>query len=209
MLNRLIPLQKGHSKSDIEAFLISVEKQRTNKIMRATTLLELNKNKSDAPDEIWNDIDLPDPKEKKNVKLSKKQIVIENMLRQEMIKQWDHIFNTAVEKKRRKIMLTKDEYSIDYDVVNKRELMLPPEYYLNLTKLEKEYLTKHKGKDSGIDISTLRMFLSIKYEIKGDVIHLTNISHFLKIPIVDLIRRRLNPVQNKLLVRVKKRLKLK
>ena len=66
--------------------------------MRATTLLELNKNKSDTPDEVWNDIDLPDPKEKKNVKLSKKQIVIENMLRQEMIKQWDHIFNSAVEK---------------------------------------------------------------------------------------------------------------
>ena len=106
-------------------------------------------------------------------------------------------------------MLTKDEYSIDYDVVNKRELMLPPEYYLNLTKLEKEYLAKGKGKDPGIDISTLRMFLSIKYEIKGDVIHLTNISHFLKIPIVDLVRKRLNPVQNKLLVRVKKRLKIK
>ena len=56
------------------------------------------KNKSDTPDEVWNDIDLPDPKEKKNVKLSKRQIVVENILKKEMIKQWDHIFNIAVEK---------------------------------------------------------------------------------------------------------------
>ena len=55
--------------------------QRTNKIMKAATQIEFRKNKSDAPDEVWNDIDLPDPKEIKNVRLSKKQVVIENILK--------------------------------------------------------------------------------------------------------------------------------
>jgi len=59
-----------------------------------------------------------------------------------MIKFWDIVFERAVEKKRRKITLTKDEYSIDYEVVNKRDLMLPPEYYLNLASLEKMFFDR-------------------------------------------------------------------
>jgi len=206
MLNRLKPVEKN-SKYDIGALLTQIEKEKSFKIMRATTLKSNVRSGGDSPDADW--ADLPDPMGQKNIKLSKKQRAIEDSLKKELIKRWDEIFNYAVEKKRRKIMLTKDEYSIDYDVVNRRELMLPPEYYLNLKLLEKNYLVKHKSNELSYYVSTLRMYLSRRYDIKGNLIHLTNISHFLNIPLVDLVRRRYKPLKDKLLIRVKKRLKLK
>ena len=202
------PVEK-YSKKDIEALLYSIDDKATKKIMRAATLSEKKKSIGDSPDSKWADIDLPDPTEKKNIKLSKKQKVVENMLKKSMINMWDTIFKIAVEKKRRKIMLTKDEYSIDYDIVNRRELMLPPEYYLNLSTLEKYYVSNLRGKEYDMDVSTLRMFLSMRFDIRGNLIHLANISKFLNIPLTNLVRKRSQPIENKLLVRVKKRLKLK
>lgn len=139
MLNKMQPIEK-YSKKDIEALLYSIEDKKSKKVMRALTLSSKKKSIGDSPDSKWADIDLPDSIEKKNIKLSKKQKVVENFLKKTLLEKWDLIFNYAVEKKRRKIMLTKDEYSIDYDIVNKRELYLPPEYYLNLASMEKYYI---------------------------------------------------------------------
>jgi hypothetical protein len=114
-----------------------------------------------------------------------------------------------VEKKGRKIILSKDEYSIDYDIRNRRELILPPEFYLNITKLEKYYFENYDQAKADWDITPLRMYLTRRYDIKSDLIHLTNISKFCKVPMVDLVRKRYKPYQNKLLMKVKKRIKLK
>jgi len=51
--------------------------------------------------------------------------------------------------------------------------------------------------------------LSMRYDVRGNLIHLTSISKFLNIPMVDLVKKRDKPIQNKLLIRVKKRLNLK
>lgn len=47
----------------------------------------------------------------------------------------------------------------------------------------------YTNKEQDFDVSTLRMFLSMRYDIKGNLIHLTNISKFLGVPITNLIRK--------------------
>jgi len=186
-----------------------VEDEKKKNVMRAQTLTQSSKQSDDSPGSHWED--LPDSVEKKNVKLSKKQRVTEELLRTELLKHWDEIFEVAVQKKGRKIILSKDEYSIDFNIKNRRELILPPEYYINMTVLEKYYMNKDGGTyvDSSWDISTLRMYLARRYDIKSDFIHLSNISRFCKVPMVDLVRKRYKPLQNKLLQKVKKRIKLR
>jgi len=87
--------------------------------------------------------------------------------------------------------------------------MLPPEYYLNLAKIEKDYLENQYHKNYDFVCSLLRMYLSRRFPIKNDLIHLSNMSKFLQVPQVDLVRRQYKPFQNKLLLRVKKRLRMK
>jgi Ca2+-binding EF-hand superfamily protein len=203
----LAPIQKN-SRIDIEALLREADKEVKKNIMRAQTLTRSNKDSEDSPGGDW--ADLPDPTEKKNVKLSKKQRVFEAEIISTMLKNWDEIFRIAVEKKGRKIILSKDEYSIDYNIKNRRELILPPEYYLNLTKLERHFVENYQGK-AGVkwQVGDVRMYLDRRYEIKSDLIHLSNISKFWKVHMVDLVRKRYKPYQNKLLMKVKKRIKLR
>lgn len=202
----MAPIQKN-SRIDIEALLKEADKEAKKNIMRAQTLTK-SKNSDDSPGGDW--ADLPDPTEKKNVKLSKKQRVFEAEIISTMLKNWDEIFKVSVEKKGRKIILSKDEYSIDYNIKNRRELILPPEYYLNLTKLERHFVENYMGK-AGINwqVGDVRMYLDRRYDIKSDLIHLSNISKFLKVHMVDLVRKRYKPYQNKLLMKIKKRIKLR
>lgn len=206
MLNRLAPVEKN-SKMDIEAMLRDEDHHKKRKMMRANTLSANSRQSDDSPGTHW--ADLPDPIEKKNVKLTKKQRVYEGEIIAGLLKHWEEIFRVAVQKKGRKIMLTKDEYSIDYNVKNRRELILPPEYYLNLTELEKYYMDTYAGKHADWDITSIRMYLERRYDIKSDLIHLSNVSKFCKVPMVDLVRKRYKPLQNKLLQKVKKRIKLR
>ena len=66
--------------------------------MRASTLSKKRVSVGDSPDSKWDDIDLPDPTEKKTFKLSKKQKVMENMIKKAIRDKWDIILETAVEK---------------------------------------------------------------------------------------------------------------
>lgn len=161
----------------------------------------------EVPEDEWED--LPLPSQEKKVKLTKKQRVFEEKLIEGIMKHWDEIYKVAVKKKQRKIILSKDEYSINYDVKNRRELMLPPEFYLNLTVLEKYYIENYRSKDPDWDIGALRMFLARRYDIKGDLIHLSNIAKFCKVDMVNLFKKKFKPYQNKLLNKIKKRIKLK
>ena len=197
-----------NSKLDIEAVLRASSNEKKKNIMRANTVsINDDEDSEEAPEDDFGD--LPDAIEKKHVKLTKKQRVFEAELIAGMLKHWDEIFKAAVQKKGRKIILSKDEYSINYDVKNRRELILPPEYYLNLTDLEKFYIHNYKDKNPDWDITPLRMYLARRYDIKSDLIHLSNISKFCQVDMVDLIRKRYKPYQNKLLMKVKKRIKLR
>lgn len=53
------------------------------------------------------------------------------------------------------------------------------------------------------------MYLSRRFEIKNDLIHLDSVAKWLGVPQTTLLRKNLKPVQNKLLSKVKKRLKTK
>ena len=194
---------------DIEALLFKIDHEKTKSTMKLTRSASLKKN-------IYHEIvpqnefdDLPDPSELPCARLSQKQKMEENLLKSELLKEWDKVYKISVEKKRRKIILSKDEYSIDYDIVNRRELLLPPEFYLNLAKLEKNYIENHYGKDYSLPVSRLRMYLSRRFTIKHNLIHLNCISAWLKVSQVDLLRKRPKPFQNKLLNRVKKKLRMK
>lgn len=204
-VKKLLPIHKN-SKLDIEAVLRQAENSKKKNIMRSHTLTK-DSDSDDNPEGHW--ADLPDPTEKRNVKLSKKQRVYEAGLQASLLRHWDEIFKVAVVKKGRKIILSKDEYSIDYDIKNRRELILPSEYYLNLTTLEKYYHEEENKKNLDWEVKSLRMYLARRYDVKSDLIHLNNVSMFCKVPMVDLIRRRFKPYQSKLMMKVKKRIKLK
>lgn len=196
-----------NSKLDVDAVLREGENKKKMNVMRSNTINYKDDSSEECPEDHW--ADLPDPIEKKNVKLTKKQRVFEAELITGILKHWDEIFKVAVKKKARKIILSKDEYSINYDVKNRRELILPPEYYLNLTDLEKYYLENYKGKDPNWDVLPLRMYLGRRYEIKSDLIHLSNIAKFCNTDMVNLFKKKFKPYQNKLLAKVKKRIKMR
>ena len=207
-MKRLVPVERN-SKMDIEALLFKIDheqKASQKKLMKSATLKRNLSNEMVPQDEFD---DLPDPSEHPCARLSQKQKMEENYLKSELLKSWDMLYKIAVEKKRRKIILSKDEYSVDYDVVNRRELLLPPEFYLNMAKLEKNYMDNHYNQGYNLPVSRLRMYLSRRFSIKHDLIHLNCISKWLNVSQVDLLRKRLKPVQNKLLNRVKKKLRMK
>jgi len=87
--------------------------------------------------------------------------------------------------------------------------MLPPEFYLNLQTLEKNYIDKDYGVNYNIPVSRVRMYISRRFAIKHDLVHLNSMSKWLGVPQVQLIRKRYKPEQNKLLTRVKKRLRMR
>ena len=206
MLNKLKPIHKN-SKLDIEAILRASNNEKKKNIMRANTIsMNDDEDSEEAPEDNFGD--LPDATGAQQKMLTKNRI-LEGELIAGILKHWDEIFKVAVKKKGRKIILSKDEYSINFDVKNRRELILPPEYYLNLTDLEKYYIQNYKGKNPDWDITPLRMYLARRYDIKSDLIHLSIISKFCNTDMVDLIRKRYKPYQNKLLMKVKKRIKLR
>lgn len=74
MLNKLKPIQKN-SRINVDQIMRDADNQKKAKVMKSNTLSMKDDDSDDAPDEDW--ADLPDPSEKKNVILSKKQRFIE------------------------------------------------------------------------------------------------------------------------------------
>lgn len=130
LIRKLKPIERN-SKAELQWLLTDSSKQ---KVMRSGTLRAAQKIKSQES-RIGSEVldELPDPIESKGVKLTKRQKAVENELKIAIRSSWPKIFEKCVVRKRRRVILSKDEFSIDYNIKNKRELLLPPEYYLNLT----------------------------------------------------------------------------
>ena len=104
-----------------------------------------------------------------NLYLVNRQIIVDSEIKTFLWYEWEWLFQNVVVKKRRKIILQKDEIWVDYDVVNKRKLILPPEYYLDIAKLEKLYFeTPHKVplKIQEVMKMNFRKILDDRYDVK-------------------------------------------
>ena len=67
-------------------------------------------------------------------------------------------------------MLAKDEYWVDYDVKDRRKLLTPPEYYLDVNKLEKIYYENTDQIPLNL-LSVLQDNVRKFFDIKWDLSH--------------------------------------
>lgn len=115
--------------------------------------------------EVSSDEELPTPSGQKKLKMSKKQIVEESELIQTLRKNWDWIYTNIIVKKKRKIILSDSCNNIHYEIKDKKKLLVPPEFYLDLSKLEKIMMNRHEELPTGLaDISNkdIREFFNLR-----------------------------------------------
>ena len=97
--------------------------------------------------------------------------------------------------------MQKDEYSVDYDIKDRRKLMTPVENYLDITKVERIiYDGTANVEQSFLDMfkNNLRKIMNLHFTVKKGLVHIANVSKFLQWNVVDLLRAE-KPYQNKLL----------
>ncbi|CAI2366108.1 unnamed protein product [Moneuplotes crassus] len=155
------------------------------------------------------DEELPTPGSQKKLKMSKKQIVEESELIQTLRKNWDWIYTNIVVKKRREIILRDNCNNIHYDIKDKKKLLTPPEFYLDLSKLEKVMMNHQEELPTSLaDISKkdIREFFYLRCNVKRGLVHLASCAKIFNCEITDLIQKQ-KPYMNKLLKNPRKQLK--
>jgi len=106
-------------------------------------------------------------------------------------------------------MLEEDNYWIDYETVDRRKLLTPPEYYFDLSKLEKYSFEEPEKIPEGLREvvqKDIREFFDQRWSVKRNLVHIASLAKLFNWEITDLVSK-MKPYENKLLKHPRKRIK--